>query len=50
MFTAFFIDGFAFTAETLVGESKGARDFELFRKYVVASYFWMYSCSISYFN
>jgi len=38
--TAFFIDGFAFTAETLVGESKGARDFKLFREYVIASTFW----------
>ena len=40
IFTAFFIDGFAFTAETLVGESKGARDFKLFREYVIASTFW----------
>ncbi|SVB65464.1 uncharacterized protein METZ01_LOCUS218318, partial [marine metagenome] len=40
IFTAFFIDGFAFTAETLVGESKGARDFKLFRQYVIASTFW----------
>ena len=46
MFTAFFIDGFAFTAETLVGESKGARDFELFRKYVVASTFWCLSVGV----
>ena len=40
IFTAFFIDGFAFTAETLVGESKGAQDFKLFREYVIASTFW----------
>ena len=40
IFAAFFIDGFAFTAETLVGESKGARDFKMFREYVIASSFW----------
>ena len=40
VFAAFFIDGFAFTAETLVGESKGARDFKMFREYVITSSFW----------
>lgn len=38
--SSFFIDGFAFTTETLVGESKGAKNKILFVKYVISSTFW----------
>jgi len=38
--SAFFIDGFAFTTETLVGESKGSKDRILFIKYVLSSSLW----------
>ena len=42
--SAFFVDGFAFTTESLVGQSKGAKDETLFKRYVVNSTIW---CIIS---
>jgi len=42
--SAFFVDGFAFTTESLVGQSKGAKNETLFKGYVVNSTIW---CAIS---
>ena len=42
--SAFFVDGFAFTTESLVGQSKGAKNQTLFKRYVINSTIW---CVIS---
>tara|TARA_A100001037_G_scaffold306822_1_gene356177 strand:- start:6031 stop:7422 length:1392 start_codon:yes stop_codon:yes gene_type:complete len=38
--SAFFVDGFAFTTESLVGEAKGAKDGTMFKRYVINSTIW----------
>ena len=42
--SAFFVDGFAFTTESLVGQAKGRKDAILFKQYVINSTIW---CVIS---
>ena len=48
LFSAFFLDGFAFAAESLVGEAKGARNLAQFRAAVRASTLWALGSALAY--